>query len=240
MVTGVEEDRVRSIIQHLIVAFLVVALPVWDRYEVRRLKASTNPRRRIESYQLTIAWLWITTIVLLVSTPLLDLVTPLPTPGLAVPRSTVFLVLGSLGVGALVPLVMARWKPEDAQKRLQALGDTLLILPRTTTERWWFAGVALSAGICEEIIFRGFLIRYFAALPIGLGLPGAVLLAALIFGIAHGYQGIVGVLVTGILALVMTALFYATGSLVVPIVVHALLDLRVLLMRVGGDGVGTE
>jgi len=59
---------------------------------------------------------------------------------------------------------------------------------------------------------------------------GASAVAAAIFGIDHGYQGVRGIVTTGVLALVFTAFFFGTGSLWLPIVVHALLDLRVLAM----------
>lgn len=58
-----------TLVYHLIVAFLVLALPLWDRNEIRRLKQSTNPRVRIQSYQLTMGWLWTATALVLVSTP---------------------------------------------------------------------------------------------------------------------------------------------------------------------------
>jgi membrane protease YdiL (CAAX protease family) len=58
----------------------------------------------------------------------------------------------------------------------------------------------------------------------------ATLVAAAIFGIDHGYQGVAGIIATTVLALVFTILFFATGTLWVPIVVHALIDLRVLLL----------
>lgn len=215
--------------RHLLVAFLIVGLPLWDRHEMRRLKSSTDPRARIRIYQLTLAWLWTATLVLVLTTPLSDLFTPLPVPGLTVRAEAAIPVIVGLLVGAAIPLAMQRLKL-GTPRPVKALGDALLVFPRTHAERWWFAGLSVSAGICEEIIFRGFLIRYLAVLPVGLGLVGAVLGAALIFGIDHGYQGVLGVLATGVLALVMTALFYASGALALAMVVHALLDLRILLM----------
>lgn len=216
---------------HLIVAFLIVGIPLWDRYEIRRLKQSTNPHARIQSYQITLGWLWTATILLLLTTRMGDLFTPLPlpAPGLTLSAGVVIPVIVGLLVGTTVPLAIQRLKP-GPPRPVKTLGEALLLFPRTRAERWWFAGVSVSAGICEEVIFRGFLIRYLAVLPIGLGLVGAVLGAALIFGVDHGYQGLLGVLVTGGLALLMTALFYASGALPLAMVVHALLDLRILLM----------
>ncbi len=48
-------------------------------------------------------------------------------------------------------------------------------------------GVSVSAGICEEIVFRGYLQRQLAALSGSTSL--AILGQAIAFGIAHGYEG---------------------------------------------------
>jgi membrane protease YdiL (CAAX protease family) len=100
-------------------------------------------------------------------------------------------------------------------------------------ERRWFAAVALSAGVCEEVLYRGFLLRYLTTLLPALGGTGVVLVAAAVFALAHTYQGPLGVVVTTFLALGFTALFVASGSLWMPMAVHALIDLRVLLSLAG-------
>jgi membrane protease YdiL (CAAX protease family) len=220
-----------TLIHHLFVAFLIFVLPIWDRHDMRRLKSSTSPRKRVLIYQMTVAWLWIAAMLLLATTPHSQLFVPLATATMARYRDMIVPIVIGLGIGAMIPVILARWKPRAQVTQVKALGDTALILPRTTEDRRWFALVSLSAGICEEIIYRGFLIRYLAMLPLGLGVRGAIIGAAIVFGIAHGYQGWKGILVTSVLGLVMTALFYATGSLLLPIVVHALLDLRILLLR---------
>jgi membrane protease YdiL (CAAX protease family) len=56
---------------------------------------------------------------------------------------------------------------------------------------------------------------------------------AIVFGWAHLYQGLTGVLATGALGGLLAILYAATGSLLLPVLLHALLDLRVLLMRLG-------
>ena len=49
-------------------------------------------------------------------------------------------------------------------------------------------GLSLSAGICEEIVFRGYLQRQLAALSGSISV--AILGQAIAFGIAHGYEGV--------------------------------------------------
>jgi membrane protease YdiL (CAAX protease family) len=125
-------------------------------------------------------------------------------------------------------LIATRLKPAP-EKRVKWLPDFDAMLPETAQERLWFAAVALSAGVCEELVFRGWLLQTLN----GLGLEGAplLLLAAALFGLAHAYQGPLGVVSTAYLALMFTSLMVATGSLLLPMVVHTLIDLRWVVSR---------
>jgi membrane protease YdiL (CAAX protease family) len=115
-------------------------------------------------------------------------------------------------------------------------GDKLLrMLPRTRAERWSFAALAVTAGITEEVIWRGFgLGLLFMLLPHA---PVAVpiVLAALAFGWAHLYQGWGGVLATAVLGGLMAWLYWATASLLLPMLLHGLIDLRAMLVRVPAE-----
>lgn len=221
-----------SILHLLILVALVVVLPLYDRRETRRLKTSADPRARIQSYRKIVAYLWAMALVLLATVPLGELFTaPAPPDFLGERDSRLGLgILLGAAAGMLIPLLLVRRSPEQRAKVLAPMRAIAFFLPRTGEERAWFAAVSVTAGICEEIIFRGFLIRYLDALPLGLGVWGAVVASAVIFGINHGYQGVGGIIITGILALLMTALFFVTGSLWIPIVAHALLDLRILAL----------
>ena len=53
----------------------------------------------------------------------------------------------------------------------------------------------------------------------------------MLFGLAHWYQGRLGMLATGVLGAVLTQLYLTTGSLLLPMVLHVLIDLRLLLDR---------
>jgi membrane protease YdiL (CAAX protease family) len=116
-----------------------------------------------------------------------------------------------------------------ASRLSQWLPDFSALVPVTARERLIFVAVAVSAGICEEIVFRGWVL---SALHEQLGLQGASLIwvAAVIFGLAHIYQGITGVLVTGMVGTVFCLLYIATGSLLLPIVLHVLLDVRLAFL----------
>jgi len=223
-----------TVLQLLLVAFLVVVFPIWDRRETRRLKTSPDPMVRVRSYQKTIAWQLAASALLLATTPLRALFTPPATlreMGIDVRPAQVLPVLAAVLVGAAVPVLLARRKGADGPRTPPQLASIDFILPRGRSERAWFAAMCVAVGVCEEIIFRGWLVRFLAeGPPIALGLSGGVIAAAVIFGIDHGYQGIFGIVATGVLAVVFTALFFATGTLWIPMLIHALLDLRILLL----------
>ncbi len=113
-------------------------------------------------------------------------------------------------------------KSDDARKQLHdQIGDLMYFLPKTQKEFYWFKWLSLSAGICEEILYRGFLMwfigSYFGVLP-------AILLSSVAFGIAHSYQGFGNAAQTAIIGLWMAILFWLTGSIWVPMIAHFLVD----------------
>ena len=59
--------------------------------------------------------------------------------------------------------------------------------PRSVAEGVLWIGVSISAGICEELVFRGYFQRQFTAITRSASL--ALVLQAALFGIGHGYQG---------------------------------------------------
>lgn len=106
------------------------------------------------------------------------------------------------------------------------------MLPRTPAERRLAVGVSVTAGICEELIYRGFLIAF------GVGVLGlhpyvAGGLAVLLFGAAHLYQGWPGMVRVTCFGILMTGLYLGTGSLVIPIVIHAVGDIASLVVAPG-------
>ncbi|HEV2131521.1 MAG TPA: CPBP family intramembrane glutamic endopeptidase [Longimicrobiaceae bacterium] len=106
------------------------------------------------------------------------------------------------------------------------------ILPRTVGEKVAFVGVSITAGVCEELVFRGFLIP---AASVAFGSIGlAVLLSSAVFGLLHAYQGVIGIVRTGILGFLLVIPLLATGSLLPSILAHTALDVIVGLWLADG------
>lgn len=140
-------------------------------------------------------------------------------------------------VGGLVILTLVRLRsrrsalvqssPKPWWRKL--VPDIAALIPVTGRERLLFTAVAISAGICEEIVFRGWLL-YVLHTPLGFTGTTLVLIGAALFGLCHLYQGPFGVLGAAAAGLILTALYIATGTLLAPIVLHALIDLRVAIL----------
>lgn len=110
--------------------------------------------------------------------------------------------------------------------RLLKVPETPLIrflLPRTGSERIAFAGLSVSAGIAEELVFRAFLIA--ALLQAGASLAVAVAVSVLIFAVSHAYQGFAGVIRVALLGGLLTVPILLVESVYPAMAAHALLDL---------------
>gem|GEM_PF-1019912 len=98
-----------------------------------------------------------------------------------------------------------------------------LIAPVTARDWLWYVPVALSAGICEEFLYRGYALHVVAALTHSL--VAGVVVSTAAFGIAHMYQGRRGVIGTTVFGLVFAFVVVVWGSLWPCMIAHALQDL---------------
>lgn len=99
------------------------------------------------------------------------------------------------------------------------------ILPVNDKEKKVWNFVSLSAGITEEVLYRGFLIFALSYLFPNLSIWGVIIVAAFIFGLAHTYQGFwIGVIRTSIVGFLFSSLYIVLGSIIPLIVLHFLID----------------
>jgi membrane protease YdiL (CAAX protease family) len=104
-------------------------------------------------------------------------------------------------------------------------------LPVSDSERRWWVLVSIAAGVCEEVVFRGFLMQFLEGQLHGgwrLDPTAAWLLSSLIFGCGHFYQGAAGIARTALAGLMFGLLAIVSGNLLLPIVLHVLVDMAVL------------
>ena len=86
----------------------------------------------------------------------------------------------------------------------------------------WFA-VCIAAGICEEIVFRGYFMQQFRAMTGSAGV--ALLLQAIVFGFAHTYKGWRQVALISVLGILYGLLVLWRRNLRASMMAHAISDM---------------
>ena len=110
----------------------------------------------------------------------------------------------------------------DRTKLRQRLGTTGEVVPHAAFEVALFSVAAVSAGFCEELLCRGFVIWLFQPLA---GWWIAAFISLAIFTLAHAYQGTGGMIKCASLGAGMTVLVALTHSLWPAIILHSAIDL---------------
>ncbi|MFN3707314.1 CPBP family intramembrane glutamic endopeptidase [Microcella sp.] len=222
----------------LIAAFIVRARQK-DRRQFRRFRRYRSTAKR---QQMMKRWLieslvlfGLTGAAILIATR--DYVEPLlvATQQLAPIASVRAWLGGGIGVAllaatlvALVILTVAGVRSARKEGGVIVVGDIAALLPRNRPELGWGAALSINAGVSEELLFR---LALPALLVIVTGEPlSAFGLAALVFGLLHAYQGPVGVAVTTLVGLAFTAVYVLSGSILLVMALHALFDLRTLVI----------
>lgn len=95
------------------------------------------------------------------------------------------------------------------------------LIPVSRREKIAFAGLSVTAGICEEFVFRGFLLHTFSTLWGG---TVAVALSSVVFGGLHAYQHVGGALRAGLLGALLCMPPLLTGSILPSVIAHAAID----------------
>lgn len=227
-----------TIIAHLLVLFLIIAVP-WRgarRYRVLMRRIDRHPELRARFYVqgMVSQWLMLIPLVLI----MFGLSWGPEKLGLQAPSN--LWLWGSIAL-ALVLVIYAQVfyigrvaRTADGRSQLRkSMSGPLHMLPRTRKERSLWILLSLTAGICEEIFYRGFLPAYLVYIwhvPFLL----AIIAAAVLFGLGHIYQKLTGVLGTGVMGLLFGFLYFFTSSLYLPMIVHALFDMRLLFIDVPG------
>jgi uncharacterized protein len=97
------------------------------------------------------------------------------------------------------------------------------LLPRRGIEILLWIAVSISAGICEELVFRGYFQKQFAAFTGSRWI--ALFLQAALFGISHGYQGLEACLKIAVYGAMFGLLALWRGSLRPGMIAHTGTDI---------------
>ena len=215
-------------VDHLFALLIVLIYPVYEVFATRTyLKeiaaGMVTNRRRLYGNILLTEWLAFT--VLLGAWIVLE--RPLSGLGFRPPGGGGFWIGLALVIVATLALLYS-WHaagsagPDDKRKFRESLGPLIHFLPITGQDYKLLNWVSVTAGIVEETIYRGFALWYFFHyMPVW----AAVIVTSLVFALAHSYQGAAGMARVSLVGLALAGLYLLSGSLWLPIVAHAILDL---------------
>ncbi len=218
-----------NLMDHVLAAVLVIGLPLYAKLvwypQLKRALAAGQPGARSRAYSVGIAVQWLLAGAALfgwlyAGRSLVDL-------GIDRPNGWGFWI--GVGVG-LVAVLGLSWqqrlvaRSEEVQRQARDQVRALeALLPHSRSELTRFGLLSITTGICEELLFRGFLIWYLALFS---GISGALLLSSVLFGLAHAYLGPRTMLGAGAAGLVLGGLYLLTGSLWVPMLLHAVVNIN--------------
>ena len=225
----------------LLIVFIIIYEPIIGYFGYQRFKLAVQEKAdaRIKYYLNIMIGLWLPTlfIFLLVFLTRIDLEDiGIALPSIHTDTLGTLLTYSILLIGLLYISLMAFYlvgyhvsdkvrtkfiKAKEKELNAASYSD---ILPVTNKEKKLWNYVSLTAGITEEIIYRGFLIFVFSNLFPDLSIWAVIILSSLLFGLAHTYQGIAGVIRTTIVGIIFSCLYIGMGSIIPLIIIHFLID----------------
>ncbi len=133
-------------------------------------------------------------------------------------------ILTALGIAVL--LMQSRQVKTATQEQINGIrerfGKLSIIIPRNGSELARFYGLSITAGIVEEILWRGFLIWYLGQF---MPLWAAAIVSSLGFGMAHAYQGLSHLPQVTAVGAALAGLYLLAGSIWLPMILHAAVDI---------------
>lgn len=217
-----------TIIDHLYLLTIAVAVPISGYITFNKLVRRAEAGESINLsrlYNSTMLSQWVLFFLLLGAWKLAE--RPWSDLGFGLAVDYRLLVGIALTLAAIVFMVyqlrqLGSTNPEATEGIRCQLGKLRYIFPRNDNELLRFYGVSVTAGIVEETIWRGFMIWYLSHLmPIWL----AATVASVGFGLAHSYQGVKNVPRVILVGAVLAGLYLLTGSLWLPMILHAIFDI---------------
>ncbi|HTC94093.1 MAG TPA: CPBP family intramembrane glutamic endopeptidase [Terriglobales bacterium] len=133
--------------------------------------------------------------------------------------------IASIAVLAAVRYALGLVSFNETQNMQQAreISKTLgFLIPQGIREMIVFTALAMTAGFCEELIFRGYLQKQFHAATHNAWI--SIALQGILFGAGHGYQGVRYMIVIGIYGILFGILAYLRRSLRPGMITHAWQD----------------
>ena len=217
-----------TLLDHGFAILIAIIYPVAGLIGFRRLLrrvAAGKTVNRSQLYRNTLLGHW--TLFLVCMAIWAGAARPWPALGFGLHYDTWFALAAVLTIAGIVVLMLQMRHvrsatQEDIDGFKERFGNLSIMMPQNGNELARFYGLSITAGIVEEVLWRGFLIWYLSQL---MPVWGAVLVSTLGFGLAHAYQGLSHLPQITVVGAVFAALYMISGSIWLPIILHAAVDI---------------
>ena len=221
-------DKFPNWIDHILAFIFCIALPLYAARQRSKgfsnLNFSSEQKKNIYisgSFSLFIMGLVVMAVWLLFKRPLAEI-------GLTQPNdlhSWWWLVI-AFALIYLVDTVVTLTSKKGIDTTIDNFKKRTPFLPTKNKELPEYLLLCFSAGVFEEIVYRGYLVTYCWYLFEGYNYQqlGSVIVPAFVFAIAHFYQGSKAVIKIFVLAVCFGYLYIFSGSLLIVMILHFLVD----------------
>jgi len=217
------------LLDFVLMAILLAALPLWEHFVATprmRKSLAAGTFDPIHAYVRAMITLW--ALVLFLALDWWMAGRDLKALGLTVHMDTRFAVSSLLTAAVMLLFIweyfrIRRLSEERKRKLIENNARVFEIVPSTARQLVYFVGLSVTAGVTEELLYRAFLIWSLTAY---MNLVLAAVLASLLFGLAHAYQGVKGIVKTGGVGLVMAILYIGSGTILLPMILHIFVDVH--------------
>lgn len=225
-----------------LIAFQTVVSVIDARDIKRQIVTNTTEKMRLKFYKETIIWGWIPVgiiflFVVFTSMSWKDIgIRSIALSDYKWLNIAVLVISGLMAVSLIYQIAMFFFSKKYRKDTADLIADKInsgnhydkvtlgLVIPHTLKEKVWFFFVSLTAGICEEINLRGCIMFLLNDIFPDMHIAVIGIIASLLFGAFHCYQGLTGVIKTSIAGMLFVSLYLVTDSIVPGIVLHFMVD----------------
>ncbi len=221
-----------------LIILLTIVYPISGYLQYKKLKKNTSKdkNQKLKEYRDIILWSWVPLLIILLSMPLSGIglndlgIKSIDLNNSSLNKWIIFPAIGLYGIYLLYNIYSILVLKFNKKVRIglakKMPKDYKAFLPITKEEKRTWGFVAISAGITEEIVYRGYLFFSLSVLFPNLSIFIILLISTLIFGIGHIYQGRESIKPT--LIGLFFGFFYIVFNSIIPIILlHIFQDLIV-------------
>ena len=214
---------------------MTIFFPISGYNEMKKLKKSIadGDSQKVKFYRETILWSWIPIFLIFLLIPISGIsVNSIGIKWIHIDTSSLskWVVYPAIGFFVFYLLyniyliIIFKSNKESRAKTAKSIPDFRWIFPITRKEKSVWSLLSISAGITEEILYRGYLFYALAIVFPNLSLIHILFISTLIFGVGHIYLG-KEVIKATILGLIFGIFYIVFDSVIPVIIIHIVQDL---------------